>query len=214
MTADRRDLFERFYQSGDAPWDTDQPQPALVKLVESGEIRGPVLDVGCGTGTNASYLAQAGLEVVGVDFAKSAIEVARRRRTFSPNPVRWILGDVRDVQAPSSGFASVLDIGVLHTLPESERKGYVDHLRALLAPCGRAFVMCFHEAAPEEFGNRLTREALRWLFGQGWKFDTLNSTYFVCRHPKTPRVEPAAWLLKAIKVSTLGPACENCPGRK
>ncbi len=48
--------FEQMYQ-GQAPWDTGRPQPAIVKLAEAGQIRGSVLDVGCGTGENVLYLA-------------------------------------------------------------------------------------------------------------------------------------------------------------
>ena len=50
-----RQLFEQMYQ-GQAPWDTGRPQPAIVKLAEAGQIRGSVLDVGCGTGENVLVL--------------------------------------------------------------------------------------------------------------------------------------------------------------
>lgn len=203
MTTDRRKQFEQLYRTGNAAWDTDRPQPALVALVEAGEIRGPVLDVGCGSGANAMYLAGIGLEVVGVDFAANAIQLARQRNFFAPNPVRWVLGDIRDVQAHSSGFASVLDIGVLHTLPELERPGHVALLRELLAPGGRIVVICFSDAAPEDFGNRLSREELRSLFCHGWEIGTLKATQFIGRHPmlltNTTSAEPAAWLLTAVK---------------
>ena len=37
------------------PWDTGHPQPALVDAIESYGLAGPVLDVGCGTGTHALW---------------------------------------------------------------------------------------------------------------------------------------------------------------
>ncbi len=43
------DSFDSAY-AGKPPWDIDRPQPELVRLAEAGEIRGTVLDVGCGTG--------------------------------------------------------------------------------------------------------------------------------------------------------------------
>ena len=51
-----RERFESAYQET-APWDIPGPQPAIVGLEEAGEIRGSVLDAGCGTGENALYLA-------------------------------------------------------------------------------------------------------------------------------------------------------------
>ena len=46
------------------PWDTGEPDPMLVEMVESKVIvPGPTLDVGCGTGTNALFLAQHGVAV-------------------------------------------------------------------------------------------------------------------------------------------------------
>ena len=54
-------LFEQMYQ-GQAPWDTGRPQPEIIKLAEAGQIRGSVLDVGCGTGENLLYDEEPGTE--------------------------------------------------------------------------------------------------------------------------------------------------------
>lgn len=60
--------FERAYRDGTIvdgvvldrmPWDTGRPQPVLVALEQDGLISGAVLDVGCGTGDNAIFLAIA-----------------------------------------------------------------------------------------------------------------------------------------------------------
>jgi SAM-dependent methyltransferase len=52
-----------------------------------------VLDIGCGTGTFALLLADAGLQVTGVDPAAASLAVARRKP--GADRVRWILGDAR-----------------------------------------------------------------------------------------------------------------------
>lgn len=62
-----------------SPWETSSPQPTLVELEDFGDIAGRVLDVGCGVGTHALYLAKQGHSVFGVDFAPAAIERARKR---------------------------------------------------------------------------------------------------------------------------------------
>jgi 2-polyprenyl-3-methyl-5-hydroxy-6-metoxy-1,4-benzoquinol methylase len=71
----RNDLL-RCRVRGAPPWDIGRPQASLVRLAEAGEIAGSVLDVGCGTGENALYLATRGHEVLGVDAAPVAIERA------------------------------------------------------------------------------------------------------------------------------------------
>jgi 2-polyprenyl-3-methyl-5-hydroxy-6-metoxy-1,4-benzoquinol methylase len=61
------------------PWDIGRPQKEFIRLAEDGEISGRVLDVGCGTGENALYLAHLGFEVWGIDGAPSAIKKQKRR---------------------------------------------------------------------------------------------------------------------------------------
>ena len=52
-------------------------------LIEAGAIPlGCTLEVGCGTGINAIYLAQHGFEVVGVDISPLAVESARESAGF------------------------------------------------------------------------------------------------------------------------------------
>src|SRR4029453_6181029 len=69
------------YASGEPlPWDTGTPDPMLVEMIESRAIApGRTLEVGCGTGTNAIYLAQHGFDVVGVDISAIAVETARAK---------------------------------------------------------------------------------------------------------------------------------------
>src|SRR3989442_11836864 len=62
------------------PWDIGRPQPAFVELVQAGELnKGRVLDVGCGTGENALYLAEREFSVIGVDLSTRAIDVAKTK---------------------------------------------------------------------------------------------------------------------------------------
>ncbi len=62
------------------PWDVGRPQPAFIELVRARELnKGRVLDVGCGTGENALYLAENGFSVAGVDLSSRAIAAARAK---------------------------------------------------------------------------------------------------------------------------------------
>jgi 2-polyprenyl-3-methyl-5-hydroxy-6-metoxy-1,4-benzoquinol methylase len=61
------------------PW-VGQARSELVQLVESGELLpGRAIDLGCGEGDNAIFLAQHGFQVTGIDFSPAAIDKARAK---------------------------------------------------------------------------------------------------------------------------------------
>src|SRR6185312_17428874 len=61
------------------PWDIRAAQPRLMELEALGGITGEVLDIGCGLGDNAIFLASRGHSVTGLDGSPTAIERARDR---------------------------------------------------------------------------------------------------------------------------------------
>ena len=72
------DFFDSAYR-GTPPWDIGRPQKEFIYLVERGEISGPVLDIGCGSGDNALFFAQAGFEAWGIDSSPLAIQKAQQK---------------------------------------------------------------------------------------------------------------------------------------
>ncbi len=96
----------------------------LAELIESRAIApGRTLEVGCGTGTNAIYLAQHGFEVVGVDISPLAVEKAR---TNAHGCCRFETVDFLNEPPPDGPFQFVFDRGCFHTFDE-------DHERARFA---------------------------------------------------------------------------------
>lgn len=134
MRLDR--LFYRLtYRFGRPRWDTDEPRPELEALVRS-RPPGRALDLGCGTGANAVYLASRGWDVVGVDFAAEAIAKARGRALDAGADVRFLVGDVsRLAEAGVEGpFDLVLDIGCYHAIPAGRRDAYAAGVAAVARP--------------------------------------------------------------------------------
>jgi len=81
--------------------------------------RGPVLELGCGTGRIAVPLGRAGVSLVGIDRSDSMLARARRRvrRARLTRDVRLIRGDIRSLPFSSGSFAMVLaPYGVLQSL--------------------------------------------------------------------------------------------------
>src|SRR2546425_3605160 len=93
------DLFESAYL-GTPPWDIGRSQPAIMRLAETGQITGLVLDIGCGTGENVLYLAEHGFVAAGIDRAPTAIRKARGKTKQRGLKARFGLAHPRDL-APS-----------------------------------------------------------------------------------------------------------------
>ena len=124
------------YRTNELPWDTGVPDPHLVELAESGALgSGRALEIGCGTGTNASFLADQGFEVVGIDLSEIAIERARERPgTACTFEVLDFLTD----DPPGGEFDLVFDRGCLHVFDEAaDRARFAGRVAALLAERGR-----------------------------------------------------------------------------
>ncbi len=149
----RRFAFWLRYLLGTARWDTGITPPEVVALIEGEHLPpGRAIDLGCGTGTNAIYLAQQGWEVVGVDFVRRAVRAARRkaRRAALSGRVRFLAGDVTrldslDLDGP---FDLALDIGCLHSLPPASREGYAQSVGRLVRP-GGVFMLYMFRPTPE-----------------------------------------------------------------
>ena len=171
-------VFEEMYK-GVPPWEIDGPQSEIVHLAESGEIRSAVLDVGCGTGENSLYLAEIGLQVVGIDIVQTAVEKAlskAKERSLVPTFLVW---DALNLQRLERKFNTVIDSGFFHVLPDKKRPVFVEALASVLNPGGTYFVMCFSEHEPGSWGpRRITRAEIRENFKQGWQVNYIREAKF------------------------------------
>jgi methyl halide transferase len=124
------------YASGEPlPWDTGTPDPMLIEMIESRAIEpGRTLEVGCGTGTNAIYLAHHGFDVLGVDVSRLAIENAQAK---AHGRCRFETIDFLNEAAPGGPFQFVFDRGCFHTFDEDhERTGFTQNVATVLVNGG------------------------------------------------------------------------------
>ena len=174
--------FEWAYRSGEPPWDIGRPQPAIVRLAEEGAIEGTVLDVGCGTGENALYLASLGLDVVGVDAAPTAIERARAKATERDSRAEFLVADALALDALGRTFDVAIDCGLFHTFSDADRVRFERSLHATLHPGARYFLLCFSEHQPGDTGpRRVTEREIRETFARRWKVDSIVEERFAAR---------------------------------
>jgi SAM-dependent methyltransferase len=149
---------ERYREASPAPWDIGRPQPEVVRLEEARRIEGSVLDVGCGTGENALFLASRGHPVVGVDAAPTALARAREKATARRLGVMFHLADALRLDPHLGTFRTILDCGLFHTFPDDARAAYAESLGRLAHRGGRLFVLTFSEREPGDWGPRRIRE--------------------------------------------------------
>jgi len=166
-----RAKFEELYD-GPAPWDIGKPQPQFTAIAS--QIRGPVLDAGCGTGEHALYFAAKGHRVVGIDFVPEAIRRARRKAADRDLAVDLLIKDATALNDWNERFASVIDCGLFHVFSDGDRQRYVEGLAHVLEPGGRLFLMCFSDAEPGIEGpRRVSRQELNDTFADGWIVESI-----------------------------------------
>lgn len=178
---------------GRPPWDIEVPQPDLAAVAD--EVRGAVLDVGCGTGENALFFAARGHEVWGVDVVPAALERARQKARARGLAARFEVGDAFSLESLGRRFDSLIDSGLLHMFEGLEQARLIASLERALVPGGSFHLLCFAEPIPGGVGPiPLGPEALRRAFSRGWSVESLREARF---HMRPPVPSPRAWLLSA-----------------
>jgi len=137
-----RRLFFALRYLGRPRWDSGLPPPEVVAYA-AGRPAGRALDIGCGTGASAVYLAGAGWKVTGIDFVPLAILRARHRAQTAGVEVDFRVGSVPTFEGLRGPFALALDVGCLHTLDRAARQGYGAALARLLAPGAALLIFAF-----------------------------------------------------------------------
>jgi len=166
------------------PWDIGRPQPAFVELVRPGELNmGGVLDVGCGTGENALYLAEKGFSVVGVDLSTRAIEAAKAKATERKLKVDFRVANALSLDFKNSYFDNAIDSGLFHTFNDNDRVDFASEIARVLKRDGRYFMLCFSDKEPTNWGGprRITKEEIETTFSPFFDINYIREAYFATR---------------------------------
>ena len=194
------EFFESIYH-GEAPWDIRRPQKEYIQLEQAGEIVGSVLDVGCGTGENALYLAEHGHDVWGVDFAPAAIRKAQEKAAKRHLTATFLVLNVLELHTLGRTFDTVIDSGMFHSLSYEERQLFVDSLATVIDRGGTYFMLCiselttlpdfsklkdlipdFDKLKEQDYGpRRVTQAEIRELFKEGWRINYIRQATLEAR---------------------------------
>jgi len=134
------------YDRWAAVYDHDRnPLPALEEPLVREALRDvrdlAVLDLGCGTGRHATWLASAGAKVTAVDFSEGMLEQARRKPEAAS--IDFVLHDLHEsLPFVSGAFDWVVSGLVLEHL--ADLSAFFCEARRVLGPAGRAVVSAMH----------------------------------------------------------------------
>ena len=137
-----------------AQWDARYAQADLVWKAEPNQwvrqhtaelASGSALDLACGEGRNAVWLADRGWRVTAVDFSAVAIDKGRRRAEAGgprlATRIDWRVADVTDY-VPDGCFDLVMAIYL--QLPAAQRRAALRIAARAVAPGGRLLVVAHH----------------------------------------------------------------------
>ncbi|HEY9680530.1 MAG TPA: class I SAM-dependent methyltransferase [Oculatellaceae cyanobacterium] len=145
--------WEDAYKKGkDAlPWDTGAAAPELVRYLESSTMPKQILEIGCGTGSNAIWMAERGASVLATEISPTAIELAKKKIENNKSlKLEFRLADIIESSPVKEGTIDfVFDRGVYHVMPDDDsREIFIDRVAGALKNGG--FWLCIAGSADED----------------------------------------------------------------
>ena len=132
-----REHWDERYGTEELIWKAE-PNRFLVEELDA-LPPGRALDLACGEGRNAVWLASKGWRVTGADFSRAGLAKAQRLATDRGVEVTWVEADVVEWRPPTASFDLVV-VMYLHLLAEQRRQALA-HAAAALAPGGVLLVV-------------------------------------------------------------------------
>lgn len=191
--------FDLMYRLGFAPWERRDVERSWKPLLDGPDALSPgrALDIGCGSGRDAVYLAKRGWQVTGVDFAEAGLNAARQRAREEGVEVQWLKGDVAELGAlgVTPGYDLLYDFGCMHLLPDPARRGLARGLGELAATPATLLIGAFMAGRRILLPRGMDEEELVALLGDGWELQERQSEVTDDMPPPIRRAQPTLYRL-------------------
>jgi len=150
MPTETPQQWNQRYAEGDTPWDNGVPDSELQRVLAQYDISPcRMLELGCGTGVNAVWLAQQGFDVTAFDISSLAIEKARARADAAGAALQLFEADIHHLPDLGEPFPFVFDRGVYHCVRRQGAEPFVAAVAALAAPNGYYLTLAGNPNEPE-----------------------------------------------------------------
>jgi tellurite methyltransferase len=182
-----RPFWEKSYSSGDETATFGTPSAEVVELSATMDRGARVLDLGCGDGRHALYLARRGCNVTAIDISATGVNKLTRLAGSGRLPVRAELADMRDYVIDGD-YDLVIAHGCLHLVPRPEWMKLIPRMKNHTRPGGYNVVAVFTDALPSPDDLRAIHVGLfreGELFEQyiGWEIHEARSYVLEDEHP-------------------------------
>ncbi|MFL6001194.1 MAG: FAD-dependent oxidoreductase [Nocardioides sp.] len=145
--ADPTEFWEEFYGGDRKPWSGRPNQALVAELTDRPVPVGRALDLGCGAGADAIWLAEQGWEVTGLDISAAALDQAAvaARAAGVADRVSWVRHDLAD--GLPDGEWDLVVAAYLHSPVEFEREKVLRLAATAVAP-GGILIVIGHQGHP------------------------------------------------------------------
>jgi SAM-dependent methyltransferase len=160
------------------PFFVDWPDENLAAWFSEGLLApGRVLELGCGNGRDATYLAGLGCRVDAIDFSPAAIDWARERAESAGAAVAFQCCSIFAADVPEGAYDLVYDSGCFHHLPPHRRKDYVELVGRALKAGGNFGLVCFRPEGGSGYTDQQVYERASLGGGLGYSADSLRALW-------------------------------------
>jgi methyl halide transferase len=172
-----QEYWEQKYQEKNTRWDIGQAAPAFVSLLSSDQAppSGRIAVLGCGRGYDAILFAKHGFEVIGFDFATSAITEASEIAKSANCDIKFLQQDIFDLPAHFTGyFDYILEHTCFCAIEPERRPNYIQVASSILKSQGQLIGLFFTHNRPggPPFGT--TPEEIKKYFQADFKINYFN----------------------------------------
>lgn len=172
--------YRLMYGLGFAPWERRDVAELWRPILEGqgAPVPGRALDVGCGSGRDAVYLAKRGWRVTAVDNVDKALVGAKERAADEGVEVQWVRGDVAELDrlGLEPGYDLLYDVGCIHGLSDSARREVAAGLTQLAAPEATLLIGAFKANRNPLLPRGMNKEDVVALLHDSWDLQESRAT--------------------------------------
>ena len=184
--------YEKWYESEDYFWGTTEAELCheLIKLIPpSKDIK--VLDIGCGEGKDAVYMAKQGYTVYAFDITKSGINKTLRMAKENNVKINAFIADINDFNIDEK-FDIIYSTGTIQYLDNDKIDEFFKKVQSMTKPNGINWFNVFVDKPfiplPPDWdeGEKLWPTAKLFSYYPDWKFERIDETIFDCNSAGIP----------------------------